>query len=491
MGVKDLNVLFQKCTPESNNKTYSKIVIDGSNLIFQKLSSSVSQLKKEYPISDWQSINLDLLEQTNRIVRSTIDSIRYTIRSLIRNHNPGHIYIVMDPVHITPNYVISAKLKNVVGGNELANARFIHDILTDEEIENNIQLTFTVKEEEQEQRKNASSKTGRIADEFDNLDDLNLDQLSIDVIKDVFNQSYHYSIISNMLALSRIVLNEIAYSLSDRVTIVDSNNEADLVIKNVVHIFNDTDTTDGSGNENHRSLVMSEDTDYYILFADDRLTDVSKLKSGSPIYNPYKCWKYLLGESYSFDAVIRLAPLFGNDYTAHKAMMSPKTKDALVNIKALFDPELFDEIKGNKRTTLYKIVKNYSPDENFGIEMIDELIRNYDPKYFIKYYKSIIVYKNWDIYNDFDLYEPEYRNLKNEIVNHCQRLQAIYRKLIRWNGDMLFVNWGGLVESVEVIDFGESEGCDGPLNGGDAELTNEEGDEFIGSNDDCNTDDGL
>lgn len=483
MGVKDLNKLIQTCTKEPTDKIYSKIVIDGSNLIFNKLSASVSKLKKEYPINDWQSVNLNLLSQTKYIVLGAIDEITYLLRRLIRKYNPSKIYIVMDPVQSTPKYVISSKLKNVVGDNTLENAQFIEEILTPEEIENNSTLTFMVKEEEQKQRKKSSSKVDVINNEYNNIDDLDLDAKSIDIIKDIFNQSYHYNIIGNMLALSRIVLNEIGIRFQDKVFIINSNNEADLVIKNVVHIFDETDSYDGDGNENHSSLIMSADTDYFILFADDENVDVCGLYINSDIYNPFNCWNELLEDSYSFDAVIRLAPLFGNDYTIHESIMSTKTKDIISQIQGLFDANSFDMIKENKRTKLYKIVKDYEPDNDFGIETIDKLIHDFDINYFIKYYKSIIIYKNWDIYNDFDIYILNDVNVIGEIRNHCKRLQILYKKIYKWDSDKLFNDWNGLVKNVKFVSFDNIDGnIDGNLDSDSFDETNDktdEGDEFI------------
>ena len=156
------------------------------------------------------------------------------------------------------------------------------------------------------------------------------------------------------------------------------------------------------------TLVVSADTDYCVLFSDSPTVHCRTLADDF-VYSPYKCWKAFLGRAYSYDAVIRAAALFGNDYTTKLKVVSavnhPDDMKMLFNVG---DKWCMTDIKRlSAMKTLYKVASgmvseftaNYDTDAPTPLGFVDYVIHEWDIKYFRKYFLSTIIYKNWNEYN--------------------------------------------------------------------------------------------
>ena len=531
MGVLGLNSIISK-TPREMPRQYRRVVIDGSNLIFAKLASAVSSMVKEHKILEWDSIDKNILYQTKFIItQASKDIIYYINDKCFKQYAPEEVYFVMDP-RVTPCYRVNVDMTFVneqregdnftVSEGTLKDNEYIEALLTPEEIDEKFDVEFNIKEEEQEKRKAASDKAKQIEAAIKKIRALDIDPDYSDIITNIYNQSYHYRNIPEMLKLSSaVLLNVEQHFQGKKMFIVDAGDEADLVIKNIVHYnigsevaispkwqrksesienvsvdTNESKISDGDrlrqmlaehdaeANDNadidvdpndhadiltdvqptvnvesnvepkitvlpkledirkDYTLVISMDTDYCILFSDSPYVHCKTLADNF-IYSPYKCWRNYLGDAYSYDAVIRIAALFGNDYTTKKGISSatnhPDDMKCLFNISD--DYKLKSILSFSKMKTMFKVVPlkmyetfrlNYNSDEPTPVTFVDFIIHSWDESYFRKYYLSTIIYKNWQKYNhcfirrtdDIDV-ELDYE--LNWVMKHIhKKYQAIY-----------------------------------------------------------------
>lgn len=494
-------------------RQYRRVVIDGSNLIFAKLASAVSSLVKDYKIFEWDSIDKDILFQTKYIItQASKEIIHYITDKCFKQYAPEEVYFVMDP-RVTPCYRVNVDMSFVneqrtetdytIGEGTLKDNEYIDAILTAEEITDKYDVEFSIKEEEQEKRKAASDKAKQIEKQIEKIKTLDIDPDYTDIITNIYSQSYHYRNIPEMLKLTTAVLLAVEQHFEGKkFFIIDAADEADLVIKNIVHynIGEEVDITpkytrkrsnaeeqvdqktdverlrellaeedlpidippaDAQTEEPHQieipkikilpkiddakrdyTLVISMDTDYCVLFSDSPYVHCKTLADNF-IYSPYKCWKNFLGEAYSYDAVIRIAALFGNDYTTKKGICSannhPEDMQCLFNINS--EHKMSKIPKMSKLKTLFKVVPskiyemfrlNYNDDHPTPVTFVDYIIHEYDEAYFRKYYLSTIIYKNWQKYNHCYIRHTndivnELDNETNWVMRHIhKKYQAIY-----------------------------------------------------------------
>lgn len=562
MGVEGLNTIVKQ-TPSETPRKYNRIVIDGSNLIFNKLASSVSQLKKRFLISQWLSIDKDVIYQTKFIINNTFNDIKVFLTKLIQTYNPREIYIVMDP-KVTPKYKVNSDMifvndvtnnnfksvantvatdvANVMPDGQLKDNAFITAILNDDEIKQSETIEFNIKEEEQVKRKQQSDKDKLIEKEISKLRELDIDDTWFAIISSIYKQSYHYQNVREMLKLSNVVLLLIEREFRDGIYIIDAQDEADLVIKSIVYNnirdiketlmdddfmsysddiddandandtasgnINDTvnDVASGSINvdnnnlndvanitstnitndhtsQSHKSnlhssstrhkssanppsiatstppsdstknytLVISADTDYYILFSDTPYVHCRALQD-TKIYSPYKCWKRFLGDAYSYDVVIRISALFGNDYTIHQKIINANTRSS--DAQSLFnidEDHKFISLADNNRTTICKVIKPFirqyqttmDHESPTPVTFIDNIIHDYDISYFRKYFLSTIIYKNWRTYNRCTYRHTNYidrviQAQTNKVIAH---LHSLYTCIYTWSDiNLLFTH---------------------------------------------------
>ena len=153
MGVKDLNAIITKNATELNTKQHEVIIIDGSNLLYQVLSSQLSKLKKSnMVIRQWNdAYDLPLLSQFLHIIQNSVNEISNLISRYV-NDGAKEIYIVMDPGQ-TPGYRVNTKMM------------YDHDyefiISTDDCYINGETIELNLKSAEQELRRKRSNKPSK------------------------------------------------------------------------------------------------------------------------------------------------------------------------------------------------------------------------------------------------------------------------------------------------------------------------------------------
>ena len=443
MGVKELNKVLSNCTPEDPTKPHQVIIIDGSNLIFQALTSMSSKLKKSYENQIWKSIDCPFMDAFHFILNGAFNFVSDVIDDYIERVK--EIYIVMDP-NQTPRYLINTTMS--------FNHKYENMVLSETDIENKTSIDYNVKADEQELRKKRTSKTEDISNEIEHIRQLknpptNLSDEQIETIISIYKQSFCFLNNLEILKLSWSVLKKIDLHYHDRnVKIVDSEDEADLVIKNVAHTFSpDVDI-----------LVLSMDTDYNILFSDSPNVDTASLMNRDLIYNPHNCWKQILGDAFSYDVVIRLAPIFGNDYTVGEVLISAKN---YVDALALLNIDnKFNTLKQSQRKKIYKYIMGIKQPEGLTTpEYLDDIIYKANKDYFKKYYLSTIIYGNWSWYNKYKIMDKQTDlKVEEEIHKTLKRLMlslfdnyANDEKAVlydAWNSSYLPSDWEGFLSNI-------------------------------------------
>ena len=265
MGVENLNSIIRTLEP-SNVNTFSRIIIDGSNLIIHRLSHFLASLKKDFPLTIWNSINANILFQTQFIIEHVINDIHEYIMSLKQSYSVIDVYIVFDPKK-TPEYMISGDMLDITTTyQKLSKSPYITRFMSQEELDNNLTVSYNIKSDEQESRKKYQNKQSIIDSRLAEFDLLHnsyqkLTDEQIDTLKQIFMQSYYYCIPSDLFKLSSTVIAGLIPKFKNKnVYIINAKQEADLVIKNIA-IRNRTP-------EIENILVLSADSDYFVLFAD-------------------------------------------------------------------------------------------------------------------------------------------------------------------------------------------------------------------------------
>ena len=446
MGVLSLNKLFSKCFQEAYGKHYDVVIIDGSNIIFQTLASELSKLKKSSEIMQWKSINLDLMAQVSFITSYAIDDIEKTIDKYFER-GVEEIILVLDPI-TTPTYTINTSYKY----------NHKYEFVLDKDLEKGINLDVNIKSEEQEKRKEAVDKSKIITETVENihlLEDFSEEQKNI--LEQVFKQSFTFAETKQLLTLGMYVLMSVYYRLKDKnFKMISAIDEADLVIKNIAETFTDKSI-----------LVLSADTDYNILFGDNENVDTSSLMRRDVVYNPHKCWKALFADSLccDYEHIIRLAPLFGNDYTIKKGLANAENFN---DILLLFESNLNALARGSSVKRITKFAKfivnsvenvNFIGDDVLDLDTLDEFLHNWDPEYFVRYYVSVIVYTNWDKYGRYEeIPKPsentcnlELDKLLTQMWNNFGDKHVMYK----WDPVLLFSDWDKFFKSIEEVEFNE------------------------------------
>ena len=176
-----------------------------------------------------------------------------------------------------------------------------------------------------------------------------------------------------------------------------------------------------------------------------------------PVYSPHRCWNLFLDKAYSYDAVIRVAPLLGNDYTTHDSIISA-TRNAN-DVRDLFNlDDNFNALKLNSRKKIWSVVNKVSKPDGFtDVSAIDEMIYNFDHNYFKKYYLSTIIYKNWNIYNRCSIRHSandasEFDKLIHDaILKILERIMKTHSIIYEWQSQYLFIDWANFIANITVL----------------------------------------
>ena len=383
MGINNLNEL-QKHSIHSkyNPKTFkaNTIIIDGNNLLFNRLAATRSSYTNKFPNFDLGTIDMPLIPQLILILHSTIKGIVDMINNYYYNStkNEKNIIIVFDPPN-TPNYYIPG-----VG-------------------------LMTLKRKEEENRINAQKK--QYAKTQEKIDKLKINYS--DEIEYVYNQLSYLNNDSNINKLMPIIKNELLYiyhkldseenstkyksefnfnqqpiDISNHVYLIQSISEADLVIYNLAKILNYAPI-----------LIRSMDTDYYVLCSELKnvykrdISDNTKDKStgkiiNTPVYNIWKIWREIFDDNITYNDIITMATMAGNDYTAKSSLYG-------------FKVDSYKRIYENNFTKITKSATHLYPYVKKGYSNIHDIMNKYceeneDAK------NSMLIYKHIDDNSEFD-----------------------------------------------------------------------------------------
>ena len=226
MGIEKLKTLLNNANTYEGK--FNTIFIDGSNMIITILSAVVGGIKSNHPYAAWGVFELDLITTFNEIItqatNSIVNMVRSTRRMLLKD---GIIIFIVDssnePVYYTAD------------GKELY-----------------------IKSEERELRKQKQDRTKTINSQIEYIKlhyGIYKDGVCIneDEIRNLFLQLDYFNNAGNYLTLIPIILNKVMKECNN-VTFIRAKSEADFVIKNLAFVYH-TDPV----------LVMSEDTDYFVL----------------------------------------------------------------------------------------------------------------------------------------------------------------------------------------------------------------------------------
>lgn len=446
MGVKDLNNIVRKqAVSNKDMPKFNTVIIDGSNLIITFVLSAASELQKRAPKTKYGTINRDMLYQMKFIVEIAKNRGVEVLSQWLNRFGPDTIYFIMDPkkgvnYKLTTDMDISTFAREFLFNGVASTTPDMDEpfeLKPDEPVE---EIEFDLKTEEQEARKKASSKKPQVISMYDSLKTDTDDTLAT-----LYRQSFHFMEPCNAIALGRMI-SSLIFKEFDQLhpgilRVIAAEDEADLVIKNIgenttksfERVIEDepTDTsTDGSTDAptepksitvQPKTLICSADTDYFILFSGNPNVYITGLHAFDKVYSPIEQWKLaftvvyedgteeqIIKDSRIFDYVIRLAPLFGNDYNRQMIISAKKYENALAVFYPLSTPNTL-----SKRSGIGKLMaaeRNFYGHGLISTHKFDRLMYDYMLNYakidFKRYLYSVFVYKNYrhfGKYSEIDL----------------------------------------------------------------------------------------
>lgn len=395
MGIVGLNKLIQyydtKYKGQSNNNKnlkFNTAIIDANNIICIFLNATFKSMKNNNMVNN--VIYNPLLYQLHEIIVSTIRATTIYIDTVHKRlTNEHNVILVFDPIQ-TPKYNIVVE-------------SFKSNVDTKNNETNELKL--------QEQLNRSKVRSDKYKKEVEKLISADIPETS----KRLLHQLTHFDNQDNLMKLISIVQNELLYiygkseeselkldrrlRYSDDIQFIQSISEADLTIYNLCLLFNYDST-----------LIYSRDTDYYVLCAD--LDNVYKTDAliNRPIYNIKDIWSSCFDNKITFDDIISIATICGNDYTAKTHLMEFEISKA----KALY------ELKDGSFSPRCRIIKYLNSSKSLK----DIIIQHSQVNPLFKV--SLDVYYNRHYNSSFKLLKPNYRKIKNIIDKMLELYNTIY-----------------------------------------------------------------
>jgi len=496
MGVQDLNKIVKDFPKAKSKQDYQHVIIDYSNLIIVLLMRHLSIKNGTLPRTNeivfkhWSVrgeglIVCDIHDQierlTNAVVRDTasiIDKLKYD--------SLEEIIFVSDPTgKYDYRYVYNSKTKMSCVNNELFN-RWLD--INGYDFDDECDITFNSKEKEKELR-NATRAKQKLApieitrtsnqksiiiddysrfNDFDSIlaefeglnDEHHLDDVDIAEANDknenenesILNSNeiaelkricvilYHSSYFNNknnVLAIAPIIKSETVKTYSERedIKFICSRTEADVFIKAYYSKYIKDEPT----------LIISNDTDYDILFGELSEVDVALVSPFSPrnAVNPYSYWTTLFETEDTKllrQLLARVSALFGNDYTCHqRAIVCDENTIELVPRLFNIGGSVNDRIEVRSTTSIYKLFtkariayartsKEEQPANLAYFAHVDSAICN-DSLYLNGYYETLLIYCNYNQYVKYDILIPITDDERNEIERKMANTTVDYTAL--------------------------------------------------------------
>lgn len=341
----------------------------------------------------------------------------------LKRFHPDTIYFIMDPkkgvnYKLTTDMEISTFAREFLFNGIASTAPDMDEPFEQKPDEPVDEIEFDLKTEEQEARKRASSKKEQVIAMYDSLK-----TETDDILATLYRQSFHFMEPCNAIALGKMVSSLIFKEFDQQhpgiLHVIAAEDEADLVIKNIGE--NTTKsyerTIDGETTEvQPKTLICSADTDYFILFSNNPNVYITGLHAFDKVYSPIEQWRLaftveyedgteeqLIKDSRIFDYVIRLAPLFGNDYNRQMIISAKKYENALAAFYPLKTANTL-----SKRSGIGKLIaaeKHFYGTSVISTHKFDRLMYDYMLNHakidFKRYLYSVFVYKNYRYFSKY------------------------------------------------------------------------------------------
>lgn len=457
MGVSDLNKIVSQFPIVDEFVDYNYILIDCSNLIvtylfrhFAKLKSSQIINLDNYTVESEKSypfILMSVEEQIKRLGEKIINDVDLLINIFI-NAFPSleKIYIVSDPpVEYEYQFIDNEEIKMNCIDKEMFETWIEKNEFKDRNL-----INFSSKNDERKLRVQQQQSTHpiniyenekliKIVEDYEEFIS-NKDEK----FKTLFQILYHLTYfqkrdrLMNLIPFVQHLILELSKNnkYNNVVEYYCSSTEADIFMKAFYDKY--------LYKEDNKTLIVSNDTDYDILFGEFPNVDVITISNFNlaNIRNPYSYWyeQFHVKDTLMFRLILaRVSALFGNDYTCHarKIVADAKYIEYLpklfnLNNSTFIDIELLrtsalgklvynmkknkDKINTNemeKQLKLYKetnnenyikLYKKYILLKHFKIldSTICSLITDKKSlKYFNGYYETLLIYINFKIYDKF------------------------------------------------------------------------------------------
>ena len=399
MGINKLNTLFENATQYKGK--FKTIIIDGTNLIVTQLSAIKSMLLKDHLYSPWGTINMNIIEQFYIILNNTVNSIISRLQSIkYLLTSDGEIIFITDSSE-EPKY-----------------------ITTDGR-------TLYMKSIEREKRKQSQDRSMKILEQIERIKmehgiyDEDGNCLNENEIKNLFNQMDFYNNPKHYLMLTDLVIKMLIGTVNNT-TFIKAISEADFVIKNLASFYNESPV-----------LVMSRDSDYYVLLSDLPNVYKTDISIGKAIHYPYEIWKEILNHDVTSNDLFYIATLIGNDYVGHEQILSmtDNTDKNINRIKGLLNLEnkFASEISNSRMKKIKPLIK-FKPTSKLIEKDFQSIFRNIqDDKLREQYVDSIIIYNSWMLNFDFIILSTDEEEIEELTKNKMEYILKYCGTIYDWN----------------------------------------------------------
>lgn len=398
MGINKLNTLFENATQYQGK--FKTIIIDGTNLIVTQLSAIKAMLLKDHIYSPWATINMNIIEQFYKILNETTSSLISRLQSLKSLLTlDGEILFITDSFE-EPKY-----------------------ITTDNRV-------LYMKSIEREKRKQSQDRSKKISEQIERIKleygvYVNDECINENEIKDLFNQMDFYNNPKHYLMLTDLIIKMLIGKIHST-TFIKAISEADFVIKNLATSYNDQPV-----------LVMSRDSDYYVLLSDLKNVYKTDISIGKAIHYPNQIWNEILGFNITQKQLSYIVTLIGNDYVGHEQLlnMTDNTDKNINRIKGMLniDGGFKTEILKSKMKKIKNLIK-INPNNITTNNEFENIINNIEDSELKDQYKnSIIIYDSWMLNFDFiilDTNEDEIEELTRRKMEYILKYCGV---IYNWN----------------------------------------------------------
>lgn len=396
MGIEKLNTLLSNATQYSGK--FDTIIIDGSNLLITFISAVVSGIKRENHYGPWSTFNQDPMRILYEIINQSTDSILLNLNIIRRTllNNNGKIIFIIDS---------SNEPKYITYNNQVLYLK------SDER---------KIRKQKQDRSKIINEQLEKIKLEYGCF--VEEECINEYMISNFYLQLDYFNNIGNYLKLMPIIINNVMKNI-ENVTFIQAISEADFVIKNLANFYND-----------HPILVMSEDTDYFLLLSDIENAYKTSIKIKQPIYYPYEFWKETIGYNIGYEELIYIATLIGNDYVSHKSYltMDPKNSEKNINrIKGLcnIDNHLYEDIESSQMKKIKSILRNFKPESITTIDDFQKIFTNLDQDY----KDAITIYESWMFNSDYKTITYNENDFDNLLEDLLKKYSQQFKFIISFN----------------------------------------------------------